>query len=184
MSEKELIEGCLIKDAKSEKKLYETFAPKMFTVCLRYAGNYHLAQDILQDGFVNVFLNLKQFRFEGSFEGWVRRLMVTTALKEIKKKMNIVALEKVENAEAEENDDGNEMMQGFSATDLMDVIQNMPSGYRTVFNLYVFEEFSHSEIAEELQISEGTSKSQLAKARKFLQEKINSLKNYKTATHA
>ena len=181
LSEKELIEGCIKKKVRCEKQLYDLHAPTMFTVCLRYAGDYHLAQDILQDGFVRVFQNLHQFRFQGSFEGWIRRIMVSTALRHLKSRMRVVS---VENAEVDEKTEQDNMLGHLSAQELMNVIQTMPSGYRTVFNMYVLEQMSHKEIGDMLEIGEGTSKSQLAKARKFLQEKINSLNSFKLATHA
>ena len=171
-TETDLIQGCLEGSRKSQKQLYDQFAGKMYAICLRYMGSADDAQDVLQDGFVKVFRNLQKFRGEGSFEGWVRRIFVNTAIEQLRrKKLDISLSEKEEQVEykaATATDQLNEK-------DLLRLIRDLSPGYRTVFNMYVVEGFSHKEISDTLQISEGTSKSQLARARMILQEKIKNL---------
>jgi len=165
----DLIQGCIQGDRRMQKALYDKYAGKMYAVCLRYMGNADDAQDILQDGFIKVYKNLERFRGEGSFEGWVRRIFVNTAIEQIRKKKNDLSLtEKEESIELKSVT----AIENINEKDLMKVIRELSPGYRAVFNLYVVEGYSHKEIGELLGISEGTSKSQLARARMILQEKI------------
>ncbi|TWI84894.1 RNA polymerase sigma-70 factor (ECF subfamily) [Lacibacter cauensis] len=165
----DLIQGCIQGDRRMQKALYDKYAGKMYAVCLRYMGNADDAQDILQDGFIKVYKNLERFRGEGSFEGWVRRIFVNTAIEQIRKKKNDLSLtEKEESIELKSVT----AIENINEKDLMKVIKELSPGYRAVFNLYVVEGYSHKEIGELLGISEGTSKSQLARARMILQEKI------------
>lgn len=165
----DLIHGCIQGDRRMQKALYDKYAGKMYAVCLRYMGNADDAQDILQDGFIKVYKNLERFRGEGSFEGWVRRIFVNTAIEQIRKKKNDLSLtEKEESIELKSVT----AIENINEKDLMKVIRELSPGYRAVFNLYVVEGYSHKEIGELLGISEGTSKSQLARARMILQEKI------------
>jgi RNA polymerase sigma factor (sigma-70 family) len=175
ITEKELIHSCIKGNRNSQRLLYEQFSAKMFALCLRYAKDRMEAEDFLQEGFIKIFTNLGQYKFEGSFEGWVRRIMVTTALQHLRKDKQQAEYELPENhlAVADEYD----VTDKLSADELMAQIQSLPTGYRTVFNLYILEEFSHKEIAAELGISEGTSKSQLARARVFLQKMIKKNEN-------
>lgn len=177
LSEKEMIAGCIKGNVRCEKQLYDTYSDKMFAVCVRYTGDYHLAEDVLQEGLVKVFKNIHLFRFEGSFEGWIRKIIVNTAVRMIQSKFAISPLESV--GEHKETEMDNQILSELSAKELMKIIEELPLGYRTVFNLYVFEQYSHKEIAEQLNITEGTSKSQLAKARKILQEKVEINHYYK-----
>lgn len=171
-----LIKGCLTKDRKSQNALYQLFGKKMFGVCLRYAKNREEAEDLLQDGFVKVFTKIDQFKNQGSFEGWVRRVIVNTILEKFRQNNYLYAITNIDDiTEPIATEDGFEQI---AATDLLNVIQMLPAGYKMVFNLYAIEGYSHKEIAEMMSVSEGTSKSQLSRARSMLQNmlKDNSIK--------
>lgn len=172
MSESDLIKGCLEGDRRAQEYLYQRFSPKMYGVCLRYAGKAEDAQDILQDGFVKVFKNLHMYRGDGSFEGWVRRIFVNTAIEHYRRQVNLYPV--TENHENLLETKELSAFDSLSVKDLMQIIQQLSPGYRTVFNLYVVEGYSHKEIAEMTGISEGTSKSQLARAKGVLQNIIKS----------
>ncbi|MBO9573321.1 MAG: sigma-70 family RNA polymerase sigma factor [Chitinophagaceae bacterium] len=154
-----------------QKELYDRFAGKMYSVCLRYANNADDAQDLLQEGFIKVFKNLHRFRAEGSFEGWVRRVFVNSSIEHFRKKS--IQLSKVSEKEEDTIGDSDiSALDSLAEKDIIRLIQELSPGYRTVFNLYAIEGYSHKEIAEQLGISEGTSKSQLARARSILQKKV------------
>ncbi|MGN6494821.1 MAG: RNA polymerase sigma factor [Agriterribacter sp.] len=171
VNESDLIKGCLEGDRRMQELLYQRFSPKMYAVCLRYAGKAEDAQDILQDGFVKVFRNLHMYRGDGSFEGWIRRIFVNTAIEHYRRQVNVYPVtEGHENLmEAKEIS----AIDTLSMKDLMMIIQELSPGYKTVFNLYVIEGYTHKEISEMIGISEGTSKSQLARAKGILQNIIN-----------
>lgn len=174
MDEKKLIQACIKEDKSAQKALYDLFSAKMYFVCLRYARHEAEAQDILQDAFIKVFDKLDSFRFNGSFEGWVRRIMVNTALNYCRK-----STYKYENIGIEDYQDkvvNSKAISRLSEQELLSIIQQLPDGYRMVFNLYIIEGYSHKEIAEMLSISENTSRSQLAKARKWVQNVLEKLK--------
>jgi len=143
----------------------------MFTVCIRYGKDRHEAEEILQEGFIKVFSSLHQYRNEGSLEGWIRRVMVTTALQRLRSRPALHAVLSVDSSGHDVKDLEN-IESSLSAKELLTLVQALPSAYRTVFNLYVFEGYKHKEIAEALNISEGTSKSNLYDARQWLKEKI------------
>jgi RNA polymerase sigma-70 factor (ECF subfamily) len=143
----------------------------MFTVCLRYGKDRHEAEEILQEGFIKVFSVLHQYRQEGSLEGWIRRVMVTTALQRLRSRTSLHALLPLENGDGYGVHD-EDIESNVSAKELLALVQGLPLRYRLVFNLYVFEGYSHKEIAGLLRISEGTSKSNLFDARRWLKEKI------------
>jgi RNA polymerase sigma-70 factor (ECF subfamily) len=168
----QLIKGCLKADRYSQSQLYELFATKMFAVCLRYSRNPEEAEEILQEGFSKVFEFIHQYRFEGSFEGWVRKIMVNCALQKYRNKphLHIIGNIESENIEYWENED---ISSRLGAKELVKMIQQLPPAYRMVFNLFVFEGMKHREIAELLGISEGTSKSNLSDARAILQRAVN-----------
>ena len=169
ISDADLIKGCIEGDRRMQKQLYDQFSPKMYAVCLRYMGNADDAQDILQEGFIKIFKNLERFRGDGSFEGWVRRIFVNTAIEHIrKKKLNLSLTEKEDTIEFKSVS----ALDNINEKDLLKIVSDLSPGYRSVFNLYVVEGFSHKEIGELLGINEGTSKSQLARARMILQQKI------------
>lgn len=172
LDDKELIKKCLKNSESAFDELYKRFSSKMFGVCLRYARNYHDAEDLLHEGFIRVFEKMKDYRGDGSLNGWMRRIMVTTAINYYRKKNT--SLFEFDSRDSllvgEENYE--DVISYMSANELLDYIQQMPDGYRTIFNLYVIEGYKHTEIAELLNISENTSKSQLLKARKALMIKV------------
>lgn len=174
LPESQLIKACLRGEASAYEDLYRRYAPKMMVVCKRYVGDYEDAKDLLQDGFMKVFQELHRFRNDGSFEGWIRRIMVNTSLEYYRKtaKPNL-QLEDITllNEYAQPATDQNIESQLF-ADELLRLVQALPPAYRMVFNLYVFEGFKHHEIAKLLGIGEGTSKSNLQDARRILQKKI------------
>ena len=172
MEETKLIKKCIKGDAKAQQFLFNRFAPKMLGVCLRYAKNKNQAEDVLQEGFIKVFFNLKNFK-GGSLEGWVRKIMVNTSLDEIRKNTKFKKNISIENINEREK---NNILEGLMAQDLLNVIKELPSGYRVVFNLFAIEGYSHKEIAKKLGISEGTSKSQYSRARVSLRKKIETIK--------
>ena len=153
-----------------QEEMYRRFSPRMYAVCLRYAGTAEEAEDILQEGFIKVYKKLSTFRREGSFEGWVRRIFVNTAIEHFRRKRYLQPV-----TEKEENTlEGSylSVLDNLAERDIMDLIQKLSPGYRTVFNMYVIEGYSHKEIGEMLGISEGTSKSQLSRAKVILQQMV------------
>ncbi|WWC85033.1 ECF RNA polymerase sigma factor SigE [Mycovorax composti] len=170
VQENDLITGCIEGDRRMQEELYNRFAPKMYAVCLRYASNADEAQDILQDGFIKVFRKLDSYRGDGSFEGWIRRIFVNTAIEYFRKKKYLQPV-----TEREENTiEGKYIsaLDGLAEKDILDLISQLSPGYRTVFNMYVVEGYSHKEIGDMLGISEGTSKSQLSRAKAILQDLV------------
>lgn len=172
-SDKELVLGCLKKNSSSELKLYRKYSPKMYGICLRYAGNEMEADEIMQNGFIRVFNNLHRFRFEGALEGWIKRIIINAAISYVtsmhKFQKDVELKDYYE--EATNRDDALSLL---SVKDLMKIIQTLAPGHRTVFNLYVIEGYDHKEIAEMLGISINTSKTQLMRARNSIIRKINS----------
>lgn len=179
--DEELIVQCLENNRRAQKALYDKYASKMMAVCIRYSNDIPAAEDILQEGFVKAYRNLDKFRFDGSFEGWLRRIIVNTAIEHYRKKNHLYPL--LESAEGELEISNDNVLQQLAAEDIMKLIQELSPGYRTVFNMYVIEGYSHKEIAKQLNISEGTSKSQLARARYLLMDEINKhLGHYRKAS--
>ncbi|MCE2833810.1 MAG: RNA polymerase sigma factor [Chitinophagaceae bacterium] len=168
--EHDLIAGCLSGDARMQEALYRRFSGKMYAVCLRYATRSEDADDILQDGFVKVYRNLEKYRGDGSFEGWIRRIFVNTAIEHFRKQHSVRPV--TEEQEAALTDGNWNAFDHLAAKDILNLIRTLAPGYRQVFNLYAVEGYSHHEISEMLGISEGTSKSQLARAKAILQHKI------------
>lgn len=166
LPENELIRLCMVNDTLAQNELYRKFSGKMMGVCMRYAKNREDAADILQDAFVKVFLNLKSFKGEGSFEGWIKRIMINTALKHYRKNLRFRDESDIEAAYDISFD--NQIISRIAAAELIGYVQLLPDGYRTIFNLYAIEGYQHNEISGMLGISEGTSKSQLSRARNFL----------------
>jgi len=165
--EDELIKGCLKRDRSAQKLLYETFSSKMFGLCYRYVKESMDAEDIVVTAFTKVFDKIGQFKNEGSFEGWIRRIVVNEALAHLRRKRSMYIETELEQADREPNYDC--LSDHLEAEDLLKMIQELPTGYRIVFNLYAIDGFTHKEIAEQLGISENTSKSQLSRARTYLQ---------------
>ncbi len=169
-----LINNCINGDRKSQQVLYKTFYGKMLVVCMRYAGDRDEAKDILHDGFLKVFKKLNSFKNEGSFEGWIRRIMVNNSIDYVRRKRELLypvsddyTLEK---ALQESEQDDSELFVKAKAEIILKLIQKLSPAYRTVFNLYVIENYTHKEIAEHLGINIGTSKSNYAKAKMKLKE--------------
>lgn len=168
--ERNIVEGCLRGEKSFQKLLYNQYSQKMYSVCLRYSHDQDQAKDLLQDGFIRVFQNLTSFKGEGSFEGWVRRIMVNGCLESLRKPENKIFHEDVNDVESELSYEPN--MRKLDVQYVLRKIQELAPGYRAVFNLFVVEGYQHQEIAKMLGISESTSKSQLSRARKLLQEML------------
>jgi RNA polymerase sigma-70 factor (ECF subfamily) len=174
-----ILEGCIEGKRSAQSALYRKFASVMLAVCMRYAHDQDEAEDILQEAFLKVFQNIGTYRREGSFEGWMKRIMINHALNHFRKNRKLPYHEDIEGInETEIIDFGERESQHppISADTLMKLIQGLPPGYRLVFNMYVFEEYSHKEIADMLGISENTSKTQLLKARRMLRNRLTELK--------
>ncbi|MGZ4076154.1 MAG: RNA polymerase sigma factor [Bacteroidia bacterium] len=171
-SEQELINGCVSNKREFQKLLYQKFAGKMLSLCFRYFKNREEAEDVLQDGFIKIFKNIDKYQGTGSFEGWIKRIMVNTALEELRKKKKEFITQDIDELyiqpeSVDKTDDS------VNTKDLIRYIQALPEGYKLVFNLFVIEGYSHGEIGQMLNINEGTSKSQLSKARAYLQKMMS-----------
>lgn len=172
MDEKQLLKACLDGDRKAQKRLYENYARKMFGVCLRYAADQNMAEDFMQEGFIKVYTKLSSYKFQGSFEGWVRRIMVNTSLELLRKKDVLHYSVELDNA-VQFSDEEVQLPEQIDPAEILRLVQEMPPGFRAVFNLFAVEDYSHKEIGEMLKISEGTSKSQYARARVWLQKRLS-----------
>ena len=167
-TDKELIETCLKDNPKAQKMLYDTYSSVLFGICLRYSKNEEEAQDILQDSFIKIFTKLDTYQFTGSFEGWLKRIVTNTSIEYYRKKITMEHLEEIGfNPYLAIDSD-----RGLEVEELLKMIQELPEGYRMVFNMYAIDGYTHGEIATKLNISEGTSKSQLSRARAYLQRKF------------
>jgi len=175
MSDDELVQRCIRKEPQAQKLLYESFSRKMMGICSRYCETTGEAEDILQDGFVKIFQKIDTFKGNGSLEGWMKRIMVNTALDAYRKAKNFrhsIDIDTIEyTAETHQH-----VLESMGAKDLLLLIKTMPRGFRTVFNLYAIEGFAHKEIAEMLEITESTSKSQYSRARAYLQKLLQTEK--------
>ena len=170
IAETDLIKGCVDGNRRMQETLYQRFAPKMYGVCLRYAGTAEDAEDILQEGFIKIFKKIGSFRGDGSFEGWIRRVFVNTSIEHFRRKRYLQPV-----SEKEENTiEGKylSVLDEMAEKDVLSLVQQLSPGYRTVFNMYVVEGYTHKEIADMLGISEGTSKSQLSRAKVILQDMV------------
>ncbi|HEY9005712.1 RNA polymerase sigma factor [Ohtaekwangia sp.] len=168
--EHELIQGCLKRDRNAQKCLYDTYSSKMYGLCYRYVKDPMEAEDILVTAFMKVFDKIEQFKNEGSFEGWIRRIVVNEALTHLRRNRSMYLETDLEQADREPDYDN--LSDRLETEDLLNLIQELPAGYRIVFNMYAIDGYSHKEIAEQLGISENTSKSQLSRARVYLQKKL------------
>jgi RNA polymerase sigma-70 factor (ECF subfamily) len=169
--DEQLIKECIKKDIRAQRQLYEKYAPLMMSVCLRYVRDKDIAQNLLQDGFVKLFNKLHTYSGSGSFVGWMRKIFVNTALGHLRQNDALkysIDIDTAFDIESEEESPVDKI----SADELMKCIAELPSGFRTVFNMVAIEGYSHTEIAEQLGIQEGTSRSQYARARILLQQKI------------
>ncbi|MDX1905074.1 MAG: sigma-70 family RNA polymerase sigma factor [Thermonemataceae bacterium] len=172
ITEEELIKRCLKADPLAQRYLYEKYAAKFLGICKRYFVNIHDAEDVLVMAFAKIFEKIKHYRGEGSFEGWMKRLLINECLTTLRKKQ-ILFVEADAHVQLADNTETAEQM--LNTEDLLACLQRLPDGYRTVFNLYAIEGYSHQEIANMLNISEGTSKSQLSRARNLLQNYLKEM---------
>ena len=169
-SEEQLIRDCSKNKPSAQRELFDRHSPTMFGICLRYIKEPHLAEEVMITGFTKIFEKIHQFKFEGSFEGWMKRVMVNESLTYIRKNKYMYLEVDIEQLDREP--DYGMLSEQLEADDLLKIIQELPIGYRTVFNLYAIEGYSHKEIAKQLGISENTSKSQLSRARALLQKQL------------
>lgn len=176
--EREIIALAVDNNRHAQQKIYSKHAPKMLSICRQYVKDVQQAEDIMITAFMKVFTNLKAFEHKGSFEGWVRRIMVNECISYLRVQKKVSFLED----EFFVEDTFNNIESHFSVEDIQSLIDSLPDGYKMVFNLYAIEGFKHQEIAKMLGINEGTSKSQLSHARRMLKEQINKLKNYDNGT--
>jgi RNA polymerase sigma factor (sigma-70 family) len=181
-SEAELVQGCQAGNRQLQRRTYEQYSARMLAICRRYVKNEMDAEEVMINGFLKVFEKIGQFKSEGSFEGWIRRIMVNESLNHLRKQRLMYAEVEIENVS---NDlDYSVFESEMDAEELLRLIDEMPVGYRTIFNLYAIEGFSHKEIAETLGITESTSKSQLSRARVHLQKLLmDSDKKFKNINH-
>ena len=159
MNELQLIEGCRKGERRAQKELYDAYSRKMMGVCLRYVNDRETARDLLQDGFVKIFTSMDSYTGSGSFEGWMRKIFVNCALEYLRKSDVLREATDLDNTAAE----------------LMNLVKELPVGFRTVFNMFAIEGYSHKEISEMLNITESTSRSQYTRAKQLLQRRINAL---------
>ena len=170
-SEEEIIEGCKEGVKEAQHKLYIDYSAKFFGICLRYMKDQRDAEEVLTNGFMKIFDNISKYRQDGSFEGWMKRILVNEALMYIRKNRQMFV--EVDIDESRSVEDFSWTQNDLETRELLKLIQSLPSGYRTIFNMYAIEGYSHKEIAEQLGISEATSKSQLSRARAILQSKVH-----------
>ncbi len=170
-----LIRECLSGSRLAQKELYDRLSSRMFSLCLRYVGNRELAKDVLHDGFIVLFSKLETYKGDGSFEGWARKIFINTALMQMRKADVLKYSEELESKSAGELTINPSAIEKLEAEMLMKLVSEMPAGFRTVFNMYAIEGYSHQEIAGELGISEGGSRSQLSRARLWLQERLQEI---------
>jgi len=170
LDNKELIEACVKGDRVAQRNLYDLFSRRMYVVCLRYTKSQQEAEDVLQDSFIKVFKNLKGYRGDSRLDYWIKRIVINTALNSQRKKLYMYPMVDIDDVK---NDfDHSKALSNFQMEELLKMIKELPTGCQAVFNLFAIEGYSHKEIAEMLEVSEGTSKSQFARARKLLQNKI------------
>lgn len=170
-----IVDGCLAGKRKAYDQLYRKYAASMLGLCLRYCGNIQDAEDVLQEGFIKVFRNISNFRRAGSFEGWIKRIMVNSAIDHYQKELKHSFHNEIDQdlgIPEEPNEDSYLSAYEFTQEQLLKMVRELPQGYRMVFNMYVMEGFNHKDIAETLQISENTSKTQLMKARRMLKRRV------------
>lgn len=179
MDDSQLVIACKKQDRNAQRMLYERYAPMMMAVCLRYSGDEETARDLLHDGFIRVFTQIGSFTGKGSFEGWLRRIFVNLALESYRKeKQKFRFIEEYSHINTEAQDSENDDLldiEDISRKEVFDLIRDLPLGYRTVFNMYIFEEMSHKEIADVMGISEAASRSQFFRAKKLLRRKIEAI---------
>ena len=173
MNDEELIQGCIKGNEAYQFEVYNRYSPKLFGVCLRYCANREEAEDVLQDGFIKIYKKMDTFKFTGSFEGWMRKIMVHTALRNkyiTYRKHEVNTLDTINHPEI-----GEKITSRLVTMDLLKLVNELPQGYKLVFNMFAVEGYSHKEISEMLDIQEATSRSQYLRARQFLREKLQKL---------
>jgi RNA polymerase sigma factor (sigma-70 family) len=170
LTERELISGCINNNTACQKMLFDKYAGIMMTICKRYASNQTEAEDMLQVGFIRIFKYIHQYKFEGPFEAWMKRIIVNAAVRILQKK--VIRFSEIDEHVENLRPEGTDPFSILNERELLQLISNLPTGYRVVFNMYVLEGYSHNEIAATLGINNGTSRSQLAKAKKTLQQQI------------
>jgi len=175
LDEKELLRACVKQEPRAQRTLYELYSPKMLTVCIRYVGDKERARDILHDGFITVFEKIDSYNGTGSFEGWLRRIFVNTALMSLRKGDVLKFSDELSDVGRELSVEST-VLGKISSQELLRLISQMPAGFRAVFNMYAIEGYSHQEIAKEFKISEGSSRSQLSRARVWLQERLEDIR--------
>ncbi|MFH2143159.1 MAG: sigma-70 family RNA polymerase sigma factor, partial [Bacteroidota bacterium] len=173
-SEEQIIEGCRKNDRKAQKMLYDRYASVMLGICMRYTKSRSEAEDVLQDGFVKIFLRMKQYKAEGSFEGWMKRAMVNTAISNYRKNLKHYYQQNIGDY-TEANIDSSIHDSDFTCEEMLEIIRELPDGYRVVFNLFAVEGYKHKEISDILGIDISTSKSQFSRAKKIIQKKLKVL---------
>ncbi len=178
-TEEGLVLGCSRQDRRAQRALYERFSSRMFVVCMRYARDREEAQDLLQEGFITVFSKISTFSGSGSLDGWMRRIFVNTALMRLRKGDVLRGAADVDEPAARGQSSTDDVLAGIGGKDIIRMIRQMPEGFKTVFNMSVLEGYTHQEISRELGISEGTSRSQLSRARAWLQERLLEKRNRK-----
>lgn len=166
-----IIDRCARNDARAQRRLYDLYAPQLFAVCLSYSRDRMDAEDTLHDGFMKIFNNIKQFKGDGSLEGWMRRIMVNTALEKYRRDQKLIAIS--EQIRYESSGSIEHILEEIASEEIMEVIQGLTPQYRLTFLLYAVEGYNHKEIAAKLNITEGTSKSNLSRARMILQERLS-----------
>lgn len=169
---RKIIKGCLEGNRRDQELLYRRHASKLYAVCLQYSSSEDEARDILQEGFIKIFENLGSYKHEGSFEGWMRKITVNTALEKYRSRHNLYKVEDIDMIPETGDEPEAEDFSLLEADDLLNIIRELPPKYRMVFNLYAIEGYSHKEISEMINISEGTSKSNLSRARVILQRRV------------
>lgn len=174
----EILKGCVLGKRKAQEQLFHLFSEEMFGVCLYYSKDYTEAEDTLHEGFMKVFQKISQFKGKGSLAGWIKRIMINTALEKYRKHTQMYAIGDDINAEHDISPDN--VVDDLSVQDILDMVRELSPQYKMVFNLYAIDGYSHKEISEMLGISEGTSKSNLSRARYILQEKVK--KNFYSNT--
>ena len=175
MDEQMIIDACVRGESWARKRVYEIYAPTMMSLCLRYVGDYETARDLLQDGFIKVFTKIDTYSQKGVFAGWIHRIFVTTSLEYLRKTDALRSAVDIADYSEQLKDVDASVLDRLSADDLMDCVKRLPPGYRTVFNMFAVEGYSHSEIAEALGISIATSKTQFLRARAALQKSVKQL---------
>jgi len=174
MDEESLIAECIKGNQMAQKALFDSFSPKFFALCLRYMNSKYEAEDVLQEGMVKIFTKLPEYQGKGSFEGWMRRIIVNTCLDQIRKNQKLKMDVSIDKEEYKLSMNAN-ILENMSANELIEEIKKMPPGYRVVFNMFAIEGYSHQEIAKKLGVKESTSKSQYLRARAYLKERIEKI---------